>query len=88
MPLHQPNKSAGTMYACACRWSVTGILLSLNGGVMKPIRNWLASFRNGTLEELVDAEGIVEGDEDGRREASKRVAKFLMFTSRGRSLED
>lgn len=35
---HQPMRSAGRRYACAWRWSVTGILLSRKGGVMKPIR--------------------------------------------------
>lgn len=50
-PRHQPNWSAGSTYACACRWSVTGIFVSLNGGVMNPIRKgWVLpgarSFRS------------------------------------------
>jgi hypothetical protein len=34
-----------------------------------------------------NADGVI-GDEGGRRETSNRVARFLMLTSNGRSLED
>jgi hypothetical protein len=37
--------------------------------------------------EFGKSEGVVTGA-DGRREASSRVARFLMLTSSGRSLED
>jgi len=43
-PLHHPTRSGEPTKACACKWSVTGILLSLNGGVKKPMRKLLAWF--------------------------------------------
>ena len=32
MPRHHPQRSFGAMYACACKWSFTGIALSEGGG--------------------------------------------------------
>lgn len=62
-----------------------GILLSLNGGVMNPIRNWLFRLCNGTGGVAVEG---VTGVEAGRREASRRVAKFRTLARSGRSDDD
>ena len=46
---------------------------------------------SGVLEgyiELGSVEGVAMGDDGGRREESNRVARFLMLTNSGRSLED
>ena len=75
MPLHHPNRSEGPMKACACRWSVTGILLSLKGGVINPMRNWeFESCRESEIGEV--------------RVANKRVARLRTLESSGRSVED
>lgn len=63
------------MKACACRWSVIGILLSLNGGVINPMRNWEFEFCMGG--------SAIEGV----RVANKRVAKFWTLERRGTSDE-
>jgi hypothetical protein len=53
---------------------------------MKPIRNWVL-LCNGVEVGYVEFDEVVpEGD--ARREASNRVARFLMLTRRGKSLED
>lgn len=56
---------------------------------MKPIRNWVL-LCNGAGEGYVEfdkTEGVATGG-DARREASNRVARFLMLTRSGKSLED
>jgi hypothetical protein len=65
-PLHHPNISAGAMNACACRWSVIGILLSLKGGAMKPMRNCESSWCNGddVVKFGLGLEGV--GEDDGK----------------------
>jgi hypothetical protein len=59
--------------------------LSLNGGVINPIRNWLVKLCD---EAGVAAVEGVTGVEAGRREASRRVAKFRTLASSGRSDDD
>ncbi len=85
MPRNQPVKSAGAMYAWACRWSVTGILPSQNGGVMKPIRKLGFGRYKGAEDAEVGAETGVLG---GSMLFNSRVAKFLILTRSGRSVED
>lgn len=61
-----------------------GILLSLKGGVMKPMRNcallWLESG-SGAME------GVI-GIDVGTSDESKRVARFRTFTRSGKSDDD
>jgi len=56
---------------------------------MNPMRN-KSSF--GELRESGEGpsgcEGVTAGDDEGSKAESSLVARFLMFTSRGRSLED
>lgn len=61
---------------------MTGILLSLKGGVMKPMRN------RESEGATADCGGMVEDDDEAKKDVRKRLAMFLIFTSRGRSLED
>jgi len=44
------------------------------------------AFREGPEPSGFD--GVTAGEVEGSREFSSLVARFLMFTSRGRSLED
>lgn len=64
---------------------MTGILLSLKGGVMKPIRNWPFAACKGAGGGAVEG---VTGVDAGRRDPSKRVARFRTFTSSGKSADD
>lgn len=52
---------------------------------MNPIRNWLFRLCNGTGGVAVEG---VTGVEAGRREASRRVAKFRTLARSGRSDDD
>lgn len=62
---------------------MTGILLSLNGGVIKPMRK--LGFWSGTGGAAVEG---VKGVAEGSKEESRRVARFLTLDSNGRSDED
>lgn len=89
-----PIRSAGRIYACACRWSVTGILMSRKGGVMKPMRKDGVGCGGAALfdmlsetEDDTSSSGDVDvaaggscRDESSRWETSRREA------SNGRSL--
>ena len=52
---------------------------------MKPMRNWVL-LCNGVEIGYVEFDEVVS--EGNAREASNRVAKFLMLTRSGKSLED
>ena len=52
---------------------------------MNPIRNWLFGLCDATGGAAVEG---VTGVEAGRREASRRVARFRTLASRGRSEDD
>ena len=75
------------MYACACRWSVTGIRRSRKGGVIKPI--WKAGGRERAGSVSVTAEfGEERGVSGGAMDKSSFVAMSRIAARRGRSLED
>lgn len=59
-----------------------GILLSLKGGVMNPIRNSEAFWFKGSAENATD------GEDGVRRLDRSRFARTLIETSKGRSLDD
>jgi hypothetical protein len=73
---------------------VTGILLSLKGGVIKPIWNCCCCTGgcvgvNVVVEVAVDGvAGVALGDEGGSKLESSLLARFRTFTKSGRSLED
>lgn len=86
-PRHQPSWSAGSRNACACRWSVTGILLSLNGGVMNPMRTFVpGGGAGGGAENALGLWAPVVAA--AMCEESSRVATDLMEVKSGTSLED
>ncbi len=51
-PRHQTQRSFGATYACAWRWSFTGIQESLNGGVINPTLKLVACWGSRGVEEL------------------------------------
>ena len=66
---------------------MTGILLSLKGGVMKPMCNLLLGSSLGIVGGGAAKEGV-GGVEGSSSEPSRRVARLRMFTKSGRSVED
>ena len=52
---------------------------------MKPIRNWLFAPFKGAGGGAVEG---VTGVDAGRRDPSRRVARFRTFTSNGKSADD
>lgn len=89
-----PIRSAGRIYACACKWSVTGILMSRKGGVMKPMRKDGAGFGGAALfdmlsetEDDTSSSGDVDVGASGScRDESSRWETSRTEASNGRSL--
>lgn len=91
-PLHQPARSVDPMYACACRWSVMGILLSLNGGVMKPMWNGTSGAGASGRWWVLPSGVCAPPGEAGRAPASidwrSRVPSDWIWFNKGRSVDD
>jgi hypothetical protein len=67
---------------------VTGILLSRNGGVMKPTCHWASSGRTVVVVGKAVVVGVDAREEEACREPRCRAARDLMDVRRGMSLED
>lgn len=68
---------------------MTGILLSLKGGVINPMLNsWpgVCDAIDGVIE--VAVEGVTAGDDAGAILVRSRLARLRTLTRRGRSLDD
>lgn len=55
---------------------------------MKPMRNCEAILKGIAVETVVELVGVATGDVGGTRVERSFAARFLTFTSRGRSVDD
>lgn len=89
IPRHQPHKSWGAIYACACRWSFTGIWLSFHGGEIKPTRKrpWEGSMDSGVSAPVgLLREVGEEGVGGGSMEVGSEVEEWLFTKEEGARL--